>query len=108
MAAPLPCQPLLFELLDPVCGDLMQEQRAKGPIEDVNDLTIACDAALVLLGVVVKVGGRERPERDVRLLADAVPALEHARSFLRLEFFASCLFAVSVVARYRRRFTRKS
>jgi hypothetical protein len=39
----------------------------------------------VLFGVVVDVGGREGPKRDVWLLADAVAAVEDARSFLGLD-----------------------
>ena len=58
---PLPRQPFPFELLDPVGRDFVQDQRSECAIQDVDDLAIAVDAPLVLLGVVgqVRVGTSE-------------------------------------------------
>jgi hypothetical protein len=108
VTAPLPRQSLPLELLDPEGCDLVENQRAQGPIERLQDLSIAADAPLVLLGVLAQVGLAERFERDVGLLPDTVAALEDARPLGCFDLLRSCLSDVSVVFRYRFRFTRKS
>src|SRR5262245_43345690 len=75
--APLPRQPFPLELLDPMCSDFVQDERSERAIQDVYDLPVPVDAALVLLGVVGQVGVGKRPERDVWLLTDALPLLEN-------------------------------
>jgi hypothetical protein len=65
-------------LLDLMRRDLVQDERAEGPIQHLQNL--ALDAPFVEFGMIADVDLRERLERDVGLLSDTVPTLEHPRS----------------------------
>ena len=97
MAAPLPRQPFALELLDSVGRDLVQDERPERAIKDLDDLPIPCDAALVLFGVVGQIGVRKGLERDVWLLANALPTLENPDPLCRFE-----LLRLLLVRRFRR------
>jgi hypothetical protein len=77
---PLAGQPLAFELLDPVGGDLVQNRRPEPAIQDLNDLAIAVGAALVQLGVIPQIRLGEGSKRDVRLSPNAVTAFKDPRA----------------------------
>src|SRR5256885_17256697 len=63
--------------------DLVEDRRAKEPVQGLENLAIALRAFLVQIGVVAQIDIRERFERDVRLMADPVAAVENPRSLAR-------------------------
>ena len=100
MRPPLPCQPFALELLDPMGGDFVQDERAQGSIQRLQDFPITINAPLLLLRVVLEVGRGELLKRNVGLLPDAAWRPSKIRDRSRASIFlASCLFAVSVVFR---------
>ena len=57
--APLPGQPLPFELLDPMRRDLVQDERAEGPIQRLQHLPSRSALRLCSVGMVAEVDLRE-------------------------------------------------
>jgi hypothetical protein len=84
-------------LLDLMRRDLVQDERAEGPIQHLQNL--ALDTPFVEFGMIADVDLRERLERDVGLLSDTVPTLEHPRSLFGFDRLRESLIAVSVVCR---------
>jgi len=83
---PLAGEPSAFELLDPVSRDLVKDHRPKRSIQHLQNVAVALNAALVLRRMILDVGVSESLERDVRLVADLVSALENPNTLRGFEF----------------------
>ncbi|HKW00581.1 MAG TPA: hypothetical protein VJN96_12190 [Vicinamibacterales bacterium] len=69
----------------------MKNDRAKEPIQSLEDLSITVDTAFVQGRVIAQVNFRECAEGDVRLPPDAVTALEDTRAFARFDVLGLAL-----------------
>jgi hypothetical protein len=63
-------------LLDAVRRDFVEARRAKETVQRLQDLAISLRAFFMKVSVIAQVDFRELIERDVRLAADAVAAIE--------------------------------